>query len=213
MKDKITLLEKNIFKIIDIFKNRKDDLLNYVKIISIYNNVDNINNNDNFIKLYKSFYKMGRAGLTVDYFNEYFKILNTRKYNKHTSLHNFLEALNGIKTRQFKNSLQFAFATKALHTANNKLPIYDSHIAKFFNLYPPDDRLLPINERIDNRERCYDKLINNYKKLLLMPVVIDLILKTRKELAKIIKDNKIELIHDLKILDFNIWAFGQVKNK
>jgi len=190
-------------------KRRQNDLGRYISIKKQYNSSVDLENNLEFQKTYKTFYVMNATGLTDKYFKKYFKLLNTRKFNSQDKLSDFLIKLDGIPTRTSNNSMQLAFATKALHTINNKLPIYDKHIANFFQLAQiPNDTKNNLSDRIIFRQSIYNELVDKFNCLLSGKEIADLI-KEAQDFFADIKD--INEISDTKMLDFIIWTYGSIK--
>lgn len=202
-------LEKNSKEIINQFKERALDVEKYIKIKDKYDKGCNTEKDKDFQKLYKSFYRMRMAGLTDEYFDKYFKILNNRAYNKKSDLFDFLIEMDGIKTRRGRNSLQFSFATKLLHSANNDLPIFDQYVGNFFRINVPNDLGQDISSRARNRQDIYNELCLDFDEFLLQKKTRDFLEKVRSKISI----PKIETISDAKFLDFVIWINGQIDQK
>jgi hypothetical protein len=150
----IKKIESNFQQIVDMFNQRSKDIEKYIKIKNEYDKGCNTENNSEFQNLYKNFYVMRIAGLTEEYFDKYFQILNKRTFNKREDLFDLLIEMDGIKTRRGHNSLQFSFATKLLHTANNDLPIYDKHVQNFFEIKNINDAGEEISIRAQKKTSC-----------------------------------------------------------
>jgi hypothetical protein len=195
-------LKNNLEQILIELKRRRKDVNKYIFLKTKFSKGCNMENDIEFEDTYKTFYVMRRAGLTDEYFKKYFELLNTRDFGNQNKLTDFLTKMDGILTSQNHNSIQFSFATKALHTINNDLPIYDVHVGNFFQLRNPNDTRLPIQDRIATRQRIYNELITKFSNLLSLD-------ETRKYLSGIrSKLNGADVINDTKLLDFIIWLYG-----
>ena len=88
----------------------------------------------NFQAVYLDFYQIREnTHVTSAFIHEYFKLLEESKrwgvkWNEH-SMHGYVAArLESYKTPKGKQSYQYSFISKLLHTANNELPIYDQNV-------------------------------------------------------------------------------------
>ncbi len=197
----IQKLKKSSEQILIELKRRKNDVDKYIFLKTKFSESYNIENDIEFENTYKTFYKM-RNFLTDEYFKKYFKLLNTRNFGYQNKLTDFLTKMDGILTRQKDNSIQLSFATKALHTINNDLPIYDVHVGNFFQLKNPNDTKLSIQKRIETRQKIYNELITKFNNLLSL-------YETKKYLGGIRSTlNITDVINDTKLLDFIIWLYG-----
>ena len=139
------------------------------------------------------------AGLTLEFFEEYFKILSSKEMDLKKILNKLYEILRRNKTK----AVHFSFASKLLHTIDNSLPIYDLLVGKAFDLkVEGQDKVAKINSCIE----VYGKLKLYYRELLGDDRIKKIILDFRKEF-----DCNVKKISNAKILDFLIWANGQVK--
>ena len=200
-KNKIKLLvgsiSKNKTRIFRRLESRKKDLERYLYIRSEYEK-GNIKNNSGFQCIYKQFYRMNIAGLTDDFFKEYFKLLASRE----TNLKKILLRLFDIPTRKKLKTVQFVFTTKLLHTINNNMPIYDLLVGKMLELKVtgknPADKTNSCIKIYNQLKECHRELLND-------KIIKNIILEFRIEFNC---DKK--KISDTKVLDFLIWTNGQL---
>ena len=203
MKEKINIklfvdsIFRNKKKIFQRLESRIKDLERYFYIKSEYKR-GNIKNNLGFQCVYRQLYGMNTASLTDDFFKEYFELLAY----KETDLKIILSKLFKIPRRDGANAVQFVFATKLLHTIDNNLPIYDSLVGEEFELEVDGENT---NDRIDSCIKTHDKLKQYHKELLNNKIIKNIILSFRVEFNC---DKK--KISDAKVLDFLIWAKGQI---
>ena len=112
--------------------------------------------------------------------------------------------------------LHLSFATKLLHTLNNKLPIYDSRVSGVLGLHQttfPNS----VKKRIEQRTSIYNALSECFSKLLAESMIQDFLkefrsqLKKRADLEHFSWQN--DLISDEKLLDSALWALHTVKGR
>lgn len=109
--------------------------------------------------------------------------------------------LSKIPRRKGDYAVELSFASKLIHTIDNNQPIYDSRIAKIFDIKSNYD-IKDINERINDRLAMYNLLKRKFNEIL-----------TSQEARELIKDFKEELkvnIGDVKMLDFILWQLGDI---
>jgi hypothetical protein len=98
---------------------------------NVYN--DNISNNKSFQKTFKSFYGLNTAGLTEEFCERYFNIMENSKTSI-VAVEDIVSDLYTIKRKKGDHSIQFSFATKLINTLNCEYPIYDSKVRVLFGL-------------------------------------------------------------------------------
>ena len=199
----IQILKKNKSKIFDELNERSNDVELYFYIKKTFESNKQIDDNNEFKNKYRKFYVMNSAGLSQEHFNKYFELLNRREHN----LKIILKALHKIKTLKNQNTFQFSFATKLLHTVNNKLPIYDKQVRKSVGLKTPYNYNSNLNaeEKIQCLQDYYEKLKSLYRRLLNDHELKSLIKECRKKF-KWERDQ----ISDVKIIDYMLWANSYV---
>jgi len=109
--------------------------------------------------------------------------------------------LSKIPRRKGDYAVELSFASKLIHTIDNNQPIYDSRIAKIFDIKSNYD-IKDINERINDRLAMYNLLKRKFNEIL-----------TSQEARELVKDFKEELkvnIGDVKMLDFILWQLGDI---
>jgi hypothetical protein len=133
--------------------------------------------------------------------NHFFKLLA----EKQTNLGIILLDLYEIPRKNGDNSMQFSFATKLLHTIDNRKPIYDTEIGSLTYSKPKrSDKNTEIQAYIElynNLERLDAELLKNDK---IQSVISKFRIKFRV-------DN--EKISDIKSLDFILWSLGKINKK
>lgn len=134
-----------INKIIEEISNKQGGILSNIdkESIDVYlflkkeYKKGNINNNLLFQFLFRSYYRLDNAGLSSKLKKRYFELLA----KKEQDLTKILLELYKIHTLKGKNSVQFSFATKLLHTIDNKKPISDTEVLRVFHKNIPGKKL------------------------------------------------------------------------
>ncbi len=164
-------------------------------------NKGNVKNNLVFQFVFRSYYGLDSAGLTDEQKKCFFELLA----DKEVSLEKILEELYELPTlrKKNKNTIQFSFATKLLHTINNNKPIFDAKVSAVIHK----------NKRGNDREskiksclEIYNFLKNLYSDLLNNEKIKKLISKFRSKFD--VTENQMT---DIKILDFIIWSLGNLE--
>jgi len=161
----------------------------------------NILNNSLFQFVFRSFYGLDNAGLSIEMKNRYFNLLE----EKQTNLEIILSELYEIPTLKRKKTIQFSFATKLVHTIDNNKPIYSSEIGSRINKKP--NQTGHKNVRIQSCIVLYNSLEMLYEELKKNEKIRNVISKFRLKF----KVNE-EKMSDTKVLDFILWSLGKLKN-
>ncbi len=113
--------------------------------------------------VFRSFYRLDNAGLTKEWKERYFELM--QKYRiTNLDLGKLVLELSAVPTLRGHNSLQFSFATKLYATVYDEKPIYDSYIANVFGFKPPTTGTMEL--RINRFVAFYNELEETYKDLL-----------------------------------------------
>lgn len=165
-----------------------------------------VTTNPLFQFVFRSFYRLDNAGLTPEFKNEYFKILQTIRNDQSVDISAIVEHLYLFPNRKGQNSLQFSFATKMINIIDDSEPIYDSEVAKIFNFRPPYHSK-GFNKRLESFIKFQRFLKKSYSEVLET--------KTLKPAFEIMKKElrNVELLPETKMLDFLFWSGGKVKSK
>ncbi len=153
---------------------------------------------EGYQKKYRNFWTMNVAQLSQDFYTTYFSSLKSAitktpaTSDVCNTLYEASARKNGTKT------IQFSFATKLLHTANPRLPIYDSRIARFYLFQEPPSSSL--QGRIYNLCAFHDFLSREYAR-----VIDNGLLKNA--IAAFRQRYKPQKHTDEKIIDWLIWCF------
>ena len=132
-------------KIIDFIEENSDEIVENIEFESIvtYNFLKkqfadfDVRKNYLFQFVYRSFYRLDNAGLTPEFKNEYFVILEEYRDQKDFNFSDILQRLYVIPNRRGFKTFQFSFTTKMLNIIDEQMPIYDSEVAKTFGFIRP----------------------------------------------------------------------------
>ena len=205
---------KTTKEIIQIIKNNKDIIFDnldkeslevYRFLIKRFRETDDITKDEVYKFLYRSFYRIDNAGLTKEFKNEYFKILqeyrNLIDYSDET-INTIANRLDQFIRLSNTKSFQFSFISKMLNTINVHSPIWDSEVRLVFN-FPNIYYKWPLDK----------KIIAAIKQLSYMKVIYKEI-EESKELNNIIEEfdekyKTAELSFNKKV-DFILWSTGKI---
>lgn len=154
---------------------------------------------------YRKYWAMNAARLGADFYAVYFGLLASKDAGT-IPLKVCCERLCAASTRlNGSQTIQFSFSTKLLHTANPRIPIYDSRVARFYFFREPSPDLAQ-TARIDAYIGFHDFLVREYAR------VID-----KRYLPESIKLFRSSFQAgdqtDEKIIDWLIWAFIGLADK
>jgi hypothetical protein len=152
---------------------------------------------------YKNFWGMNVAQLSSGFYATYFNFL---KLSAVPALKTLCQTLFDSSTRRDgRQTLQFSFATKLLHTLDPRLPIYDSFVARFFLFEPPSSDC-PLSERIGRLIAFHDFLIAEYRRLINGGHLETAISTFRQRLNP-------QQQTDEKIIDWLLWSYVDQINR
>jgi hypothetical protein len=210
-------MHKSYNEIIELIKNNKVSIFNnldkesievYKFLVNRFKETEDISKDEVYKFLYRSFYRIDNAGLTMEFKNEYFKILQeyriVTKYSNDTiiSIANRLDPF--IRLNNTK-SFQFSFISKMLNTINVDSPIWDSEVRlvfKFTNIKSKlslDEKIKMAIEQLEYMKIVY-KQIEESNELNLVIQEFD-------------KNYDIDVMSFNKKLDFILWSCGKIINK
>ncbi len=189
---------KNKDKILSNLKQKDTDKYCYIK--KRFED-GNILNDLKFQAVFKQFYIMNSAGLSEECKKCFFRLLS----EKQCDLKYILSELYEIPRLNKTKSIQFSFATKLIHTVDNRKPIYDRFVG-----YIIDKKVEGISkdEKIASCLKIYNFLDNLYQRII-----------NDNKIKHIINDFRVKFnaseqnISDEKILDFMLWSLGSIAAK
>lgn len=156
---------------------------------------------------FKVFWRLNAALLSDAFCDHYFGVLSRilMGEKRQWDITEITRQLYEVNTHNDRQSLQFSFATKLLHSADDRSPIYDSLVAAFFFFSEPD-RDKPLEERIDAFATFHRFLAAEYRRVINQDLLADSIFKFRKHFRP-------ETFTEEKIVDSLIWGFVALQKK
>lgn len=200
---------RDIIEIVELVKANESKILNKIdkESIEIYKFLQheflkgNITKNCLFQFVYRSFYRLDNAGLTKEFKQEYFNIMEEYRGSDNVNPHEIVMRLYNFERIKGDNSIQFSFTTKLINTVKNDYPIYDAEIAKVFGFskYNLKDLEKKINKYLDKHRIIYD----TYNKI----IKDKLLANTLEKFDEKFYENNLT---NIKKIDFVIWACGKI---
>lgn len=192
-------IENHSTEIIENIDQESVDVYNFLKTEF---KKSNINENYLFQFVFRSFYRIDNAGLTPEFKKEYFKILEQNRNEQQFDFDKVLRRLYSFPNRKGQNTLQFSFATKMFNTIDDKMPIYDSEVAKMFSMSRPYQSEFKI--KLEKYLSQLDKILNAYEQIINQNLLQETIGLFDLEF----KNNRLS---EMKKLDFIFWSAGKIK--
>ena len=208
---------KSYNKIIELIKNNKISIINNLDLESIevykflvdrFKETEDISKDEVYKFLYRSFYRIDNAGLTKEFKNEYFKILQefrtVSEYSDETII-SIANRLDKFLTKKNVKSFQFSFISKMLNTIDVNSPIWDSEVRLVFN-FKTIKSTLPLDTKIKMAIEQLEYMKGEYKKIGSSNLLNEII----QELDE--KYGTVNISFNKK-LDFILWSCGKIMNK
>ncbi len=159
----------------------------------------NVENNNEYQRRYKNYWKMNQARLAQPFYNEYFHLLELNKDSPEVSIENICRTLSDVAVHINRQTLQFSFTTKLVHMINRSKPIYDRMVRAFYFL-PETNRRQQFDERLNNCLLSFNFLCREYERVIREHILTDSIMRFRYEFQP-------AHFTDVRIIDSLIWAF------
>jgi hypothetical protein len=110
------------------------DVNPYAYLMQHFPNV-NVTQDDDFQKVYRSYWTMNRARISDEFLRIYFALLERLKGTAEVSLRDVAKRFYAIPINEKgKQALLFSFSTKLVHMLRPHEPVYDSNVRAFFFL-------------------------------------------------------------------------------
>ena len=194
---------KDFKEIISIIKDKDEQIIKNFnrESVEVYvflkNQFDNtrVSNNYLFQFVFRSFYRLDGIGISTEWKNKYFQIMQE---NKNKSEIDFKDILKKLYEFDNHKKIQFSFVSKMQNLINPKFGIYDSSIRKIFGFSNVSNS--KYLERIDSYLEQYKIINKTYNKILEERTLDDIIQKFGKEF---------DIDDKIKILDFIFWTAGK----
>lgn len=146
---------------------------------------------------YRNFWAMNGALLSSTFYSAYFRTLGEAMHQMPT-LRSVVQTLYFEPThRDGRKSIQFSFATKLLHMADRRSPIYDARVADFYFFQP---RAKTFESRVSELLEFHEFLTEEYARVLRDGLLANSIQEFRSL-------HSATCWTDEKIIDSLVWAF------
>ena len=193
-----SLINKNCNAILSGLE-RINDVSRYLKIQRLSREVD-VSIDKQFQRMYRAYWRMNVARLDDAFYARYFGLLERLKGTEITDIDRVVRQSLAASSSAGRKSLQFSFATKLVHTLDQRAPVYDSFVAAFYFFKGPSS-----GDAFDVR---LEQLLGFYGFL-------------RTEYARVIRDALLdvaihqfhdrfptnEVLPDERVVDFLLWGF------
>ena len=180
----------------------------YKFLVDRFKETEDISKDEVYKFLYRSFYRIDNAGLTKEFKNEYFKILQeyrtVSEYSDETII-SIANRLDKFLTKKNVKSFQFSFISKMLNTIDVNSPIWDSEVRLVFN-FKTIKSTLPLDTKIKMAIEQLEYMKGEYKKIGSSNLLNEII----QELDE--KYGTVNISFNKK-LDFILWSCGKIMNK
>lgn len=175
----------------------------YVFLKSQYNTTD-VATNYVFQFLFRSFFRLDNAGLSLELKSEFFKLFARFQTNGGFDLTEAVLHLYDFPTRQYGNTVQFSFCTKMAHIIDATYPIYDNEVVSVFGLRQPYDGKHKMQDKLDIYLKQLAHIRNSYDEI----ISEGLLDKTIGAFENRFSSYKID---GYKRLDYLFWSAGKMK--
>jgi len=166
-----------------------------------------ISGNSVFQFIYRSFYRLDNAGLTREFKDHYFQLMDSCRDQESVDIEALTRALHPYLTRKGHKSLQFSFVTKLANTVNRSYPIYDAEVARVFGFRRPYS-YLGFDFRLQRYIEFYRQLREIYVAILADNELADARLLFREHYQA-----PADRVPDMKVLDFIFWSLGKLSDE
>lgn len=193
-------INENIIKVLKII-DRKRNIDPYLLMMQIFNE-GSVSNNQRYKTIYRKYWQLNAARLSDHYCNHYFQVMEDYRYKEHRNIEDVVKALYDVPSNaKGKRTIQFSFATKLLHTLDNKRPVYDSLIGDFY-FFPQIKPTWEYKKKLTAYLQAYDFLQQEHKRVLDNHLLSESIGKFREHFGLP------QAYTDHKIVDTLLWKFA-----
>jgi len=162
-------------------------------------------NNYLFQFVFRSFYRIDNAGLTSDFKDRYFELMEEAQKSGNLDFPYLSRELFKLPNRKGNNTLQFSFISKLANTVDASYPIFDSEIGGLYGFTRPYN-YKEFEVRLNEYLSFYSKLKDDYHNVLKNNILDRAIGE-----FEIVFPQKNKSIPDIKKLDFLLWSAGKLK--
>lgn len=156
-----------------------------------------------FRSLFTKYYGLNTGGLTQSFKDKYFAILHSGKIFKKQNprIDAILRCLHKIPRKKGDKAMPFSFVSKLVAIHDEKSPIYDRHVLKFFGeKAPPATK--PGSERIVWFVEFLNQVAADYGAWALDERVVPILNRLRAREPQLVQCD------DIRLVDFLVWKVG-----
>lgn len=150
------------------------------------------------------YYRLNTGGFTHSLRKRYFEILLREERPTKSDIPHILRELSCFRRANRTRALHFSFVSKLVAFHDESSPLYDKHVAKFFdwrrpkNIIPKDERIRKFCEFLESVSCSYEIWQKNPR--------VRQILENLKNRYRMLGN-----CHSTRLLDFLIWKAGNGK--
>lgn len=177
-------------------ENAQKGISQYIEIMKMFVQVDDVSKCCAFQRLYEYFYRV--TPRQPEWYGTYYKTLQEGKTNPNI---NFECVLNRLL---LYGKCEFSFSSKLIATINPKMPPWDSKVKKFTGFNMPRSRT---RDRINVAAKTYQNLVNCYCKFLQSDNGIRCLNLFDEKVYEYDKNIDLGKITKVKKIDFILWKY------
>jgi hypothetical protein len=178
---------------------RKLDVPGYQDLQRLLREVNVADDND-FQRKYRTYWRMNVARLGDDFYRRYFGLLEESKTVGSPDVALVIQQLSVRSSSTERQSIQFSFASKLVHTLDPRAPVYDSLVAAFYFFVPTSSGEGP-DRKLGRLLEFYGFLRSEYERVITLGLLDTAIRRFRGRVRLQ------ESLCDERVVDFLIWGF------
>lgn len=155
--------------------------------------------------VFRSFYRIDNAGLTSEFKDKYFELMEEARKSQNLDLSYLSKELFKFPNKKGLNTLQFSFISKLANTVDASYPIFDSEISGLYGFKRPYN-YKDFDVRLNEYLAFYSKLKSDYRKALKRNL-----LEFAMNTFEASFPQKEKPIPEIKKIDFLLWSAGKLK--
>jgi hypothetical protein len=174
--------------------------------VSAYQNLQrrlqevNVAADKDFQRKYRVYWRMNVARLGEDFYRRYFGLLEDSKTTGSPNVAFVVQHLSVKSNSTERQSIQFSFASKLVHTLDPRAPVYDSLVTAFYFFVPTSSRDKP-GKKLDQLLEFYSFLRAEYERVIRLGLLDTAVHRFRERIQLQ------ERLCDERVIDFLIWGF------
>jgi len=155
--------------------------------------------------VFRSFYRLDNAGLTDEFKDRYFELLEEARDLENIDFKYLSRELHKYPNRKGSKTLQFSFISKLANTVEPSYPLYDSGVASLYGFSHPHN-YKSFDVRLSEYLQFYAILKSDYEKALSKSTLRNALNEFEGAFQR--KASKVPIV---KKIDFLLWSAGKLK--